>query len=616
MREKSTFVAALYEALKKDLDYALEAKVGFQYPTRSQREFAIEEMRDKFLSKFVPDADPKLDATALLQFMEMNSRCEKWEPPSDLNSWDETLLGTFLKYMDDFVNVDLGPECDLSWGNIALKARCGPGASNGTRHTSFFGKMYSGPLTASSPFLHSLYCADTSLWFEETIAETIRQESFGPPVLSRGSKASFVPKNAKTSRLIAAEPSLNMFYQLGLGEILTLRLKRFFGIDLSVQPDINRCLARLGSSIDASKGDGFATIDLSSASDCISLGLIGYCVPVELQDVLLKLRSPSMEVPWGATDLDISLNMVSTMGNGFTFPLQTAIFSAIVAASVAAKDDIRQMPRAWSELHPGGCYSVFGDDIIVTTKAASATLRLLELLGFIPNPKKCFSSGSFRESCGFDFYQGFNVRPFFLRKVDTEQDLCVVFNGLVDWAARCLVPLNGTLRLLTEALPEMHYVPLWEDPSAGIRVPWSLVRGLRRDPNVQSIAYSCFVAEPSKVRFKQGGKPLSGQREHLIFNPSGLYLSVLRGECRSGTITIPNRNGKVRYRTIRRIAPSWDTPDNQILQRWFDDYPEGLASYPRRIALIMTSYPTLRRVGDLFRHLKGFFPKKSRRGRN
>lgn len=575
---------ALYRDLDRSLSYKATASVDTVSPTLEQRNWAIEVMRDKFLSKYVPRASHDLDVTAFKMFEFCNEHCKGWSPKlTGLNSWQEELVGTFQKYINDFFECDLGEDASFSWGNISLNARSGPGVANGSKGTSFFEKMYSGPLSASSPYLHDLYRADIALWPEETIAEFIRSGTYGPLRLIRGSKFAFVPKTSETSRMIAIEPGINQFYQLGLGTVLERRLKRFFGIDLGTQPDVNRCLARMGSLIDSTSGDGFATIDLTSASDCISLKLCGYAIPAEPLDRMLSLRSPYAQCVLKDVDETVALNMVSTMGNGFTFPLQTALFAAAAAASVSLDDGLQVMPKAWSEFHLGGLYSVFGDDIVVKPRAASRLLWLLSWMGFFPNEKKCFTSGWFRESCGFDFYQGFNVRPFFLRRLSTVQDLNVCFNGLVEWAARCLVPIPRTLEVLKDFFgPKGAFlVPLGEDASAGIRVPRSYITGsaLSLHSDYQSVAYKCFVPQPEKLKFKTGGKPhKTAASKYLISNPSGLYLSVLRGECRSGVITV--RGNGVRYGIKRRIAPNWDyRPYN--LQGWFDDYPSWLAKIGR-----------------------------------
>jgi len=191
---KSPFdVDAICRALWADIGAAhmdlgdVESPIEGSYTIAAKR-VALDEMRNKFLSKFVPLADPSLDERALNTFYESNRRCSEWQPQtSDLNSWQEQLVGTFLSYMNNFFETDLGQDCDVSWGNISLHAKPGPGVANGSYGTSHYEKFYSGPLCASSPALHDIYRADIALWPEEFIAEQIRSETFGPLKLCRGS---------------------------------------------------------------------------------------------------------------------------------------------------------------------------------------------------------------------------------------------------------------------------------------------------------------------------------------------------------------------------------------------------------------------------------------------
>jgi hypothetical protein len=84
-----------------------------------------------------------------------------------------------------------------------------------------------------------------------------------------GNRITTVPKNAKTDRIIAIEPDMNMFVQKGIGQVIRQRLKRV-KINLDDQT-LNQRLAREGS-----LSDDLATIDLSAASDTIILGGCAY----------------------------------------------------------------------------------------------------------------------------------------------------------------------------------------------------------------------------------------------------------------------------------------------------------------------------------------------------
>ena len=205
-------------------------------------------------------------------------------------------------------------------------------------------------------------------------------------------KISFVPKTAMTHRAIAVEPLLNGFIQKGADVFMRKCLKRV-GINLSDQ-SLNQRLARYGS-VDDSE-DGYVTIDLSSASDSISVGLVRYLLPERWFDFLDSIRSKSFELAGKV----YPYNKFCSMGNGFCFPLETLLFLACCKACGCGK--------------PGTDFSVYGDDIVVRRRYAGRVLELLKVLGFLPNRKKTFIEGPFRESCGADWFAGDDVRPYIL----------------------------------------------------------------------------------------------------------------------------------------------------------------------------------------------------------
>lgn len=587
----------LFDRLSEDLACSYPMQVSVNSVPSEVVEFAKAEMRRKFLSKLVPRASRLADCQAYDSFVNANLHCEKYDFQkvfSEMNSSDQQLLGEFQRILDGFFLTNLGDDVDLSWGNIALNARCGPGVAHGSRGTSHYEKYYAGPLAASSASLVELFHSDIRLWPEESIAESIRCENFGSIRILGSSKASFVPKTAKTSRLIASEPGVNMWYQLGVGRILEKRLERYFGINLSTQPDYNRILAQLGSRLPNGNDDGFATIDLKSASDCISLRFAGNFIPAEWMDVLLTLRSPSMLIqsPYSGKQEKHALSMLSTMGNGFTFPLQTAIFASIACACTSSDYSSRAVMRAADST--GGLWSVFGDDIIVPTKAYHRTLRLLSQLGFWPNEEKSFGSGWFRESCGHDYYQGYNVRPVFCRKTDTVADLTVLFNLIAIWSCRLGIEVNRTLDYLLKWIDSRggaYPVPLHENLDAGIRVPLSLLhaRHLVRDKYVQSIQYKRREPIPSRIRFTSSSCGIAGRRGKILFNLAGALLATLRGELRSGVISV--RSNQVGYRTKKAIVPFWDYCTGADVG--LNNSVSVLASYPQRLHGILSRLDNL-----------------------
>lgn len=217
----------------------------------------------------------------------------------------------------------------------------------------------------------------------------------------RGNRFTTVPKTAKTDRGICIEPSLNVYYQLALGQWLSDRLKKVLGWDKATVQQDHRNLARIGSLTGAN-----ATIDLSSASDTVSKNLVKLLLPPGWFDLVDQLRSP-------VTLLDrhhVRLEKFSSMGNGFTFELETLIFYTLALCVVKHGD------RQYDLYCPGAVVSAFGDDLIVPRECGEDLVSALRYFGFSVNKDKTFLSGPFRESCGGDYFRGYDVRPFFLKK--------------------------------------------------------------------------------------------------------------------------------------------------------------------------------------------------------
>jgi hypothetical protein len=223
----------------------------------------------------------------------------------------------------------------------------------------------------------------------------------------KGNRFTTVPKSALVDRGICIEPSANIFLQKDVGKILKQRLKRA-GVDLRHAQYWHQVMARKGSLT----GD-LATIDLSSASDTVSLRLVEFLLPEEWFQLLNMLRSPFTLVnkKW------VYLQKFSSMGNGFTFELETLIFAALAYACGAGDFGVD--------------YSVFGDDIIVPTCMARELIALLRYCGFKENPKKTFLTGYFRESCGGDFFKGEPVRAHNVEEPpEGPEDWISLANGL------------------------------------------------------------------------------------------------------------------------------------------------------------------------------------------
>jgi hypothetical protein len=203
-----------------------------------------------------------------------------------------------------------------------------------------------------------------------------------------GNKFTTVPKNAKTDRGICIEPSLNIFLQLGIGAIIRDRLSAF-GFSLEYQ-EKNQKLAQLAFS------KALATIDFSNASDTIAWSLVRHLISDDWFELLEIARSPTTEIN-GVTH---TIDKFSSMGNGFTFELESLIFLAIALAVVDEGE--------WTSV------SIYGDDLIVPQAYGQRVIGAFTSFGLSVNEEKSYLAGSFFESCGKDYFNGFPVRGFFL----------------------------------------------------------------------------------------------------------------------------------------------------------------------------------------------------------
>jgi hypothetical protein len=369
------------------------------------------------LKKFPFDTSEDLRRSeALKKFMLFEQRCHDYNSLGFLElTCGQTEFGVeILTYARSFLKRLLGyhiPDESV----LTLWSRHGPGASIGMRNgnTSLYFKYSEWPYTCTRDALGLAMRAimRDERWYgalQDSYRERynipqqfpINLVSFASRVLSvvNSNRITFVPKDAKIMRSIAIEPTMNLWLQLGVDGYIRRRLKRW-GVDLDDQTK-NQEFARLGS-ISHDHEDGFVTLDLEGASDSVSLKLCEILLPEEWYSYLLSLRCP-----FGTVDEnEFSYEKMSSMGNGFTFALESAMFTALIYAVYKSDRNI---------LRPED-FCVFGDDIIVRRKYALRVVEALRLAGFTVNTDKTFLYGLVRESCGVDWVDGTLWRPVFLK---------------------------------------------------------------------------------------------------------------------------------------------------------------------------------------------------------
>lgn len=243
-------------------------------------------------------------------------------------------------------------------------------------------------VTASSRVRALKLLRETHLWS----AAALQADGPCSPLLAamhtvRGDVLMLVRKNAKTDRVIKYQPHMLIRMQLARGKYIGQRLRRH-GVNLRDQ-SINQRRARF-----ASLTGELATVDLKSASDTIACKLVEELLPFDWWNELNDLRSPDtlwLDGVWRRG------HSFSSMGNGFTFELESLIFYALSMAVC------------------GNGVSVFGDDLILPSASIGELEVLFEDLGLTINKGKTFASGPFRESCGADWYCGVDCRPIYLK---------------------------------------------------------------------------------------------------------------------------------------------------------------------------------------------------------
>lgn len=252
-----------------------------------------------------------------------------------------------------------------------------------------------------------------------------------------------VEKDYTSKRPILAEPDWNMFLQKGVGNYIRKRLRNA-GLELSSQK-LNQIYAFAGS-ISGSLG----TLDLRSASDSISIGVCKLLLPSEWFEVLYALRSPCYKTDEGWK----TLRKMCTMGNGYTFELESMLFQALAHAviKVLKPSDRRTV--------------VHGDDIIVASSACGYLAYVLERLGFSINTEKSFwGSSPFRESCGKHYRYGIDCTPVYIKDDVSEPfHRQKLINQLCVWDDFPYGVLTHEIRWLASTLPTEYrnQVPMVE----------------------------------------------------------------------------------------------------------------------------------------------------------
>jgi len=227
------------------------------------------------------------------------------------------------------------------------------------------------------------------------------------------SRLTMVPKDLTKKRLICIEPANLMFSQQGLMSVL---------YDIITTSLLTRGAIHLfdqSHNFYASRRKGNATIDLSDASDRLSLGLIRLLYPKRVFELLAEHRSSMIELPDGRR---IVYDAAFTMGNALCFPVESLTFWAISLAAILSEElrldtynsvgdilhiihnDVHKIIDRYRLL-------TFGDDIIIPEVYLEVVCSALQCAGLVVNTRKtCGPQTPVRESCGSFWWGDTDVR--------------------------------------------------------------------------------------------------------------------------------------------------------------------------------------------------------------
>lgn len=224
-----------------------------------------------------------------------------------------------------------------------------------------------------------------------------------------------VPKTPVKPRLIASEPTYHQYIQGGIMMWLRKKLPKSLRLCMNFRDQGPSRDAALS----ASKSGLYSTVDLSSASDRLSLWTVER----------FFVRNPSFLHAVHAcrsrylhdrilTGTYCTLKKYAPQGNATTFPIQSIVYATACITAYLFERRLslcrKNILKACREVR------VFGDDLIVPKDCLVTLYLILSFLGLKVNMSKTHEDGWFRESCGMDAFKGHNVTPVYVNNLRYE----------------------------------------------------------------------------------------------------------------------------------------------------------------------------------------------------
>lgn len=278
------------------------------------------------------------------------------------------------------------------------------------------------------------------------------------------------PKTFKAARTICPNSVVGSFYTYGLGSYMQDRLSNC-GLHIPTLQQRHGELVK-----EASITRKLVTADLSKASDGPRSEMMNKCFPRPWYCAMKLARVKSVthyvktwdckRRDWYFKTVVNQLQTFMVMGVGYTFTAQMLLFYGILKA-ISRLSGIK------------GLISVYGDDLIYPRAMHKYVVSIFPKLGITLNKDKTFVESNFRESCGYDYYHGKDVRPCQPEHnwEDEMDDLGLIsfcyklHNGLTKRWNSSDIPstLYYLKRIIASKLGFIHQVPDSHPDTSGIR---------------------------------------------------------------------------------------------------------------------------------------------------
>lgn len=502
----------------------------------------------RLFKKIELKSDDANRAKAIRQYLATDVELGFHEPQTD------TLLARLYKRIGDVLWTSNLAEVDHMVREGTLVPRHGSGATaeglNGNRKWM----SWLWPARLHESFPSSEYCAPFH-WGKHALAWGARRPAglvaenrrrtwidagvtpwykLGDTALEPWVRLTDVPKTVKTPRIIAVESVAMQYAQQAVMNAVydalsgkSTWLSNHIGFR---DQERNKMLARRGSA-----GEGFATLDLSEASDRVHLHYVGVMfekLPALLAALMASRTSKILVDEFG---FEIELNKFASMGSGTCFPVETMHFFQIVLAAICEQrqlcpDDLNE--RLLREVAQG--VSAFGDDLIVPVAYAESVSRALEVFGLRVNTDKSFMTGRFRESCGGDYWNGYDVKPVYVRTpFPTSETEGGYVNGWIEmsnqlYMAGFWLSADITVSMISGIVGELPVLRKADEAGCLALVSYQGDRlsHLRSKWNKrwQHRVYGCWTLEAAMVKDIIGGYPALKKCLTLMANGSRIEL--------------------------------------------------------------------------------------------